>query len=44
MSLPTRTIKTAGAMIPIRGMNTEGSQFAANSLVMAHANRSIVTV
>ncbi len=41
---PTNTMKTAGVTSPISGTNTEGSQFAANSLVMAYANRSTLTV
>jgi len=42
--LPTSTMNTAGVTSPIRGTNTEGSQVAANSLVMAYANKSLVTV
>tara|TARA_B100000700_G_C14611467_1_gene653755 strand:+ start:326 stop:556 length:231 start_codon:yes stop_codon:yes gene_type:complete len=39
---PIKTINTAGAIIPIRGMKTEGSQVAAKSLDILITNNPLL--
>ena len=42
MYRPIRTMKTAGAIIPISGTKMCGNQFAAKSLVIGYIIRSLV--